>query len=117
MPRLIHPRVLNKTEAADYLGISLESFGRICDVRPLPFEKVRGERYDVKDLDSWLDKIKCPEKSPAFTSIPTLDDGSSTSSIAGGDSMSALHSAIANATRPKPAFTSSSPKPPRRAAR
>jgi hypothetical protein len=31
-------RVLTKTEAAAYLGLSLESFGRICKISPLPYE-------------------------------------------------------------------------------
>ena len=42
-------RVLTKTEAAKYLGLSLDAFGQNCNVKPLPFKKVKGERYDAGD--------------------------------------------------------------------
>jgi hypothetical protein len=50
-------RLLNKTEAAAYLGVSTPIFARICPVRPLCF----GERlfkFDVVDLDRWVEAQK-----------------------------------------------------------
>lgn len=68
MSRIITPRILNKTESAEYLGLSLEAFDKLVNVRPLPLQGVRGERYDVRDLDAWVDELKTkpkPSSSPS----------------------------------------------------
>src|SRR5690554_589223 len=89
-------RVLTKTEAAKYLGLSLDAFSQNCNVKPLPFKKVKGERYDVRDLDEWLDgeKKKWREKSRDSGSTQQADGGSSIKSTGGDESLSALHSAL-----------------------
>ena len=54
------PRLLTKAEAASYLGISENTFGSICDVRPVALADGRARllRYDVNDLDAWIDSRK-----------------------------------------------------------
>lgn len=55
---VITPRMLTKDQAAQYCGVSAEVFVGICPVRPAAMGKsVRSLRYDVKLLDTWLDKF------------------------------------------------------------
>jgi len=103
-------RVLTKTEAAQYLGLSGEAFARLVQVRPLPLPGTRAILYDIRDLDLWLDGIKCREKLLASTSTSDPADGSSIGNTEADESLSALHSALKNATKPRCGCTSSSPK-------
>lgn len=50
-------RMLTAREAADYCGLPLKKFTHHCQVSPLqlPGEEIR---FDMKDLDEWLDGMK-----------------------------------------------------------
>jgi predicted DNA-binding transcriptional regulator AlpA len=51
-------RLLTIEEAAQYCGIGRESFGVNCPVRPKRVRPgQRGLRYDVRDLDEWIDTL------------------------------------------------------------
>lgn len=55
--RVISKRMLDKREAAEHCGRPLKRFEIECSVPPLRFPN--GDwRYDVHDLDKWLDKLK-----------------------------------------------------------
>jgi hypothetical protein len=55
--RLVPKRMLDKREAAAYCGRSLNRFEAECPVQPLRF--ANGDlRYDVRELDAWLDSLK-----------------------------------------------------------
>lgn len=53
-------RLLTKTEAAEYCRVSLATFERVCPVRPIALQpgNPRLLRYDVRDLDNWIDVLK-----------------------------------------------------------
>lgn len=54
---LISKRMLAKREAAEHCGRSLKNFEVECPVSPIRFPN--GDlRYDVRDLDKWLDTLK-----------------------------------------------------------
>jgi hypothetical protein len=54
---VISKRMLDKREAAEHCGRSLKRFEIECSVSPVKF--VNGDlRYDVRDLDRWLDTLK-----------------------------------------------------------
>ena len=55
--RVIQPRMLSARQAADYVGLPLKRFPRICPVRPIAVTDSEA-RYDIRDLDLWLDQIK-----------------------------------------------------------
>lgn len=55
--RVVQPRMMSIRQAADYVGVPLRRFQRICTVRPIALPESE-ERYDVQDLDRWLDQIK-----------------------------------------------------------
>jgi predicted DNA-binding transcriptional regulator AlpA len=55
------PRLLTKTEAAAYCGMSPQIFDRVCPVRPLRFSE-RLVKFDVTDVDSWIERLKSPAK-------------------------------------------------------
>jgi hypothetical protein len=55
----IAPRLVYKKEAAFYCGIGVESFTANCPVAPLRVGPgMRGLRYDLYDLDGWIDSLK-----------------------------------------------------------
>ncbi len=57
MARLsIEPRLLPKSQAAAYCGMSIPTFDRICPVNPVDLE-LRGFRYDRRELDRWIDGL------------------------------------------------------------
>jgi hypothetical protein len=63
--RTIEPRLLDRSQAAAYCGISLAVFTVRCPVRPLPMGKgKRLERYDIRDLDEWIDRLGARSASP-----------------------------------------------------
>ena len=56
--RTIEPRLLDRSQAAAYCGISLAVFTARCPVRPLAMgQGKRLERYDIRDLDEWIDRL------------------------------------------------------------
>jgi hypothetical protein len=50
-------RILTAREAADYCGLPHHKFSIICRVAPIQFHGVQ-IRYDMRDLDEWLDGLK-----------------------------------------------------------
>jgi len=59
-------RLLNVKEAAEYLGTTPGSLYHTFRTLPLPFLKWgkggRNIRFDVKDLDKWIEENKLNEK-------------------------------------------------------
>jgi hypothetical protein len=55
--RVVQPRMMSLKQAADYVGLPLRRFPRICTVKPVTMAESE-ERYDIRDLDQWLDQIK-----------------------------------------------------------
>ena len=54
---VISKRMLSKREAAEHCGRSLKRFEVECPVSPVRFPN-GDTRFDVRDLDKWLDKLK-----------------------------------------------------------
>lgn len=54
---VVQPRMISVKQAADYVGIPLKRFPRICTVDPVAMPENQ-ERYDIRDLDRWLDQLK-----------------------------------------------------------
>jgi hypothetical protein len=53
------PRLLTRAQAAVYCGLCVRSFSAVCTVRPIAFcDGKRWERFDVRDLDVWIDGYK-----------------------------------------------------------
>ena len=50
-------RMLTLREAAEYCGLSVKLFGRLCKVPPVKLAD-GSERHDMRDLDDWIDGIK-----------------------------------------------------------
>jgi hypothetical protein len=69
---LVPKRMLTKVEAACHCGRPVKRFEIECPVRPIRFEN--GDlRYDVHDLDRWLDSLKAGyEESDVETIINRL---------------------------------------------
>ena len=53
-------RLMTKSEAAKYCRLSAPTFHRLCPVRPVDLGSgnPRLLRYDVRDLDKWIDELK-----------------------------------------------------------
>lgn len=52
-------RLLTKTQAARYCGLSVQAFGSVCPVRAIALGVgPRMERYDIIELDSWIDGLR-----------------------------------------------------------
>ena len=64
-PVRVAPRLLTKQEAAAYCGVSVPVFDQVCTVQPVALAKGRDRllRYDVLDLDAWIDRRKRKESS------------------------------------------------------
>ncbi|MGC2409766.1 MAG: hypothetical protein WA441_07200 [Methyloceanibacter sp.] len=55
---IVPKRMLTKAEAANHCGRSIKRFEAECTAKPVQFSN--GDlRYDVRDLDAWLDDFKC----------------------------------------------------------
>jgi hypothetical protein len=61
--KVVQPRMMSMRQAADYIGIPLKRFSRICSVRPVALAE-GDERYDIRDLDQWLDHLKAGHADP-----------------------------------------------------
>jgi hypothetical protein len=53
-------RMLTTKEAADYCGLPTKKFSMLCAVSPVDLGKGYS-RYDLRDLDKWLDSLQSPE--------------------------------------------------------
>ena len=58
--RRIQPRLLTKQDAADYCSVSVPIFDQVCPVKPVRLMDGRERllRYDVVDLDRWIEDRK-----------------------------------------------------------
>jgi glutamate/tyrosine decarboxylase-like PLP-dependent enzyme len=64
-------RLLTKSEAAHHCGRSVRRFDVECRVAPVKFPN--GDlRYDVRDLDQWIDSMKAGKSSDADEIIGRL---------------------------------------------
>jgi hypothetical protein len=54
---VVPKRILTKAEAAFHCGRPVSRFVVECPVQPLRFAN-GDERYDIRDLDEWLDGVK-----------------------------------------------------------
>ncbi len=54
---IVPKRMLTKSEAAHHCGRPVKRFESECDVAPIKFAN-GDRRYDVRDLDAWLDRLK-----------------------------------------------------------
>jgi len=54
---VIPKRMLTKAEAASHCGRPVKRFEIECPVQPIQFDN-GDTRYDVHDLDKWLDMLK-----------------------------------------------------------
>jgi hypothetical protein len=55
----VFPRLLTKVQAASYCGMGIESFALNCSVKAIRVRSgARGLRWDIQDLDKWIDRLK-----------------------------------------------------------
>lgn len=53
------PAALRLHEAAEYSGLSVDTFKEVCPVKPIEFtESTRGDRYLRASLDAWLSSLE-----------------------------------------------------------
>jgi hypothetical protein len=64
----IPKRILTEAEAASHCGRSVKRFGIECPVKPIRFPN-GDERYDIQDLDAWLDSLKAGHQDVDVESI------------------------------------------------
>lgn len=55
--RVLSKRMMTREEAAHHCGRSAKQFERECPVVPVAFAN-GDRRYDVRDLDTWIDTLK-----------------------------------------------------------
>lgn len=55
-------RLLTKSQAARYCGLSVPTFDSVCPVRAIALGfGARMERFDMRDIDRWIDSLKTPD--------------------------------------------------------
>lgn len=60
------PAAMDLKSAAAYCGVCVETFKKVCPVRPLQFtQSTRGERYLRQRLDEWLVSLDPNKQSDA----------------------------------------------------
>ena len=70
----IAPRLLTRAQAAVYCGVSLPTFMGICPVRTIALgASKRLERYDLRDLEQWIDTFSGDKASCGRDWLATLD--------------------------------------------
>jgi hypothetical protein len=69
--KFIPKRMLSKSEAAHHCGRSIRRFENECPVRPIRFPN-GDERFDVRDLDAWLDSLKAGDDRDADAIVARL---------------------------------------------
>jgi len=53
------PRLVNAKIAAEYCGMSVATFKKECDVRPIAFgTNASLLRWDIHEIDAWIDRQK-----------------------------------------------------------
>jgi hypothetical protein len=53
---IIPPRLLTREQAAAYCGVSVPTLVQLCPVKPIALgNNKRLERYDLRQLDDWID--------------------------------------------------------------
>ena len=58
----ISPRLLTRQQAATYCGVSIGVFNTACPVQAVALSSdKRSERYDVHQLDEWIDRLRTGE--------------------------------------------------------
>ena len=68
---IIPKRMLTEPEAAHHCGRSVKRFKAECDVSPVKFPN-GDSRYDVQDLDKWIDGLKTGKSSDTDEIIARL---------------------------------------------
>ena len=68
---IIPKRMLTKTEAAHHCGRPVRRFEVECNVPPVKFPN-GDSRYDVQDLDKWIDGLKTGKSSDTDEIIARL---------------------------------------------
>jgi|tagenome__1003787_1003787.scaffolds.fasta_scaffold19635211_2 hypothetical protein len=66
------PRLLKKQQAAAYCGVSIPTFAAVCPVTPIALGVgKRLERYDIRDLDEWIERLKgnCSDEAKDWLSL------------------------------------------------
>jgi hypothetical protein len=54
----IQPRLLTRSQAADYCNLSVGTFAAVCPVAPIAFNNSKKlQRYDKRALDRWIDGL------------------------------------------------------------
>jgi hypothetical protein len=67
-------RLLTKTQAAGYCGVSPATFSGLCPVPPVSLGAgKRLERYDVAALDSWIESLGSAPPDASFDWLSKLD--------------------------------------------
>lgn len=66
-PLTVWPAALRLDQAADYCGLSTDTFKEVCTIKPIEFTKsTRGHRYLRASLDVWLSSLD-PNAQPSPT--------------------------------------------------
>lgn len=69
---VVQPRMMSVREAAAYVGLPIGRFSSACSV-PAILMPGNVDRYDVRDLDAWLDRIKDGESQVDDAILSLLD--------------------------------------------
>ena len=64
-------RMLDERESANHCGRKLRQFKTECPARPIIFPN-GDSRYDVQDLDAWLDGLKADNSDDADAIVERL---------------------------------------------
>lgn len=66
MTVIILQAALRLDQAAEYCGLSVPTFEKVCPVKPIAFtESSRGNRYLAKRLDEWMDNLDPNKTKPS----------------------------------------------------
>jgi hypothetical protein len=65
---VVPKRMLTKLEAACHCGMSVKRFEIECPVQPIQFQNGQ-KRYDIHDLDAWIDSLTAGHESFDVESI------------------------------------------------
>lgn len=59
------PAALRLDQAAEYCGLSIDTFKEVCPIKPIQFtQSTRGNRYRRAALDEWL-ALRDPTEQPS----------------------------------------------------
>lgn len=73
---MAHPRrLLTREEAARYCSVSTSTFDRVCGVRPVLLSDFSSKlkRYDIHDLDVWIDQRKVSNDNRPVSKTDIID--------------------------------------------